>query len=108
MEAEGQALFVLNREEAESILTIREKEYLSLVAMGFKNHEIAKILFVSKSTVKKELETIFKKLFATNRANAVAIAFVHQILNTYILTDVFDQYNLKEHEHFKKTDIIPH
>ncbi len=108
MEAEGQALFVLNREEAESILTIREKEYLSLVAMGFKNHEIAKILFVSKSTVKKELEAIFKKLFATNRANAVAIAFVHQILNTYILTDVFDQYNLKEHEHFKRTDIIPH
>ncbi len=106
MEVEGQTLFVLSKEAVESILTIREKEYLSLVAMGFKNHEIAAILFVSKSTVKKELESIFKKLLARNRASAVTIAFVHQILDNAILTKVFRKYKLYEHERFKNQEII--
>ncbi len=101
MEVEGQTLFVLDKEAIKSILTIREKEYLSLVAMGFKNHEIAKILFVSHSTVKKELESIFTKLCARNRANAVTIAFLHKILTNYDLSNTYFQYNLKEHVRFQ-------
>lgn len=96
-----EAIFVLDKEIAECILTRREKEYLCLVAMGFRNHEIAKILFVSRSTVKKELESIFIKLSSRNRANAVAVAFIHKILNNTLLSEVFQQYNLQEHPIFK-------
>ncbi len=103
MVIEEQALFVLQKDKnIESVLTPRETEYLGLVAMGFKNHEIAKILYVSRSTVKKELEAIFSKLFARNRANAVTIAFLHQIIDNCILNKVFQKYNLKEHERFKR------
>ncbi len=106
METEGQTLFVLDREAVKTILTMRETEYLSLVAMGFQNNEIAKILFVSHSTVKKELESIFDKLLARNRANAVTIAFLHHILDNYILTVVYEKYNLKEHRRFKDKDFV--
>ena len=102
----GQTLFVLDREAVKTILTMRETEYLSLVAMGFQNNEIAKILFVSHSTVKKELESIFDKLLAINRANAVTIAFLHHILDNYILTVVYEKYNLKEHRRFKDKDFV--
>ena len=43
-------------------LTAREIEYISLAAIGFKNIEIADILSVTNSTVKKTLETVFSKL----------------------------------------------
>ena len=38
-----------------STLTGRELEYLSLVALGYENKEIAKILSVTASTVRKTL-----------------------------------------------------
>ena len=69
------------------ILTSREIEYLSLVALGYKNLQIAQILSVSKSTVKKTLEKIFVKLKAKDRAHAVAIAFVHNIISEKIITN---------------------
>lgn len=77
-----------------SVLTIRETEYLSLAALGYKNKEIAAILFVTLSTVRKTLETISVKLNAKNRANAVAIAFIHSILNNCILEKVRERYKL--------------
>lgn len=48
----------------ENILTPREIEYLALAALGFKNLQIAEILVVTQSTVKKMLESIFSKLNA--------------------------------------------
>ncbi len=78
-------------------LTARETEYLSLVAMGFKNSEIAKILSVTDSTVKKTLEAVFQKLFAKDRANAVAIAFMHDILNVQILSFVVKKYKVNKY-----------
>lgn len=42
----------------ENILTPREIEYLALAALGFKNLQIAEILVVTQSTVKKMLESI--------------------------------------------------
>lgn len=78
-------------------LTARETEYLSLVAMGFKNSEIAKTLSVTKSTVKKTLEAVFQKLFAKDRANAVAIAFIHDILNAQILSSVMKKYEINKY-----------
>lgn len=73
-------------------LTIREKEYLSLVALGFKNPAIAEILFVSFSTVKKTLETVFRKIQAKDRANAVAIGFIHEIITKEFITNVYHKY----------------
>ena len=45
-----------------NILTKREIEYLTLLALGCENLEIAANLVVSRSTVKKTLENIFRKL----------------------------------------------
>ncbi len=73
--------------QIKTILTKREIEYLSLVALGYKNLQIAKILSVSRSTVKKTLENIFFKLKAKDRANAVTIAFIHEILSEKIITN---------------------
>ena len=52
-------------------LSRRELEVLLLVAGGFENSEIAEIFEVQLTTVKKQLERIYKKLKAKNRANAV-------------------------------------
>lgn len=74
------------------ILTQRETEYLSLVAMGFKNKQIGLILSVSINTVKKTLENIFLKLHAIDRANAVAIAFIHDILTPEKISLIRDKF----------------
>ena len=74
------------------VLTYRETEYLSLVALGNKNKKIAEYLCVSASTVKKTVEKIFKKLSANDRANAVAIVFFLDIINTKILSDFKNMY----------------
>ena len=76
------------------ILTPREVEYLGLVALGFHNSQIAQILYVSFYTVKKTLEKIFDKLHAIDRANAVAIAFIHDILSAKVLTQIVRTYDI--------------
>ena len=73
-------------------LTSREKEYLSLAALGFRNLAISKILFVSYSTVKKTFEMISRKTEANNKTNAVAICFMHQILTQEDILSVFFKY----------------
>lgn len=76
------------------VLTPREIEYLGLVALGYHNNEIARTLYVSFYTVKKTLENIFDKLHAIDRANAVAIVFIHKILNVAVLTDLVQTYKI--------------
>lgn len=80
--------------DEKSLLTPREIEYLALVALGYKNNEIAKILYVSYSTVKKTLELIFDKLNAKNRANAVAILFMNGMLTFNQIEKIKSDYNL--------------
>ena len=77
--------------EKDNFLTYRELEYLSLVAVGYKNKKIAKELVVTVSTVKKTLENIFRKLQAKDRANAVAIAFIDE----EILSEISIKYHIK-------------
>jgi DNA-binding NarL/FixJ family response regulator len=55
-------------------LTPRESEVLSLVADGLSNKAIAGRLGVSDETVKFHLASIFGKLAASNRTDAVRIA----------------------------------
>jgi DNA-binding CsgD family transcriptional regulator len=53
-------------------LTSRESQILGWVARGKTNLEIAEILWLSPSTVRKHLENIYGKLGVHNRAAAVA------------------------------------
>ena len=78
-----------------NILTPRELEYLSLVALGFTNPQIAKKLIVSRSSVKKTLENIFRKLGAHSRANAVARAFMHKLLSEELLSQISEKYHIE-------------
>jgi DNA-binding NarL/FixJ family response regulator len=56
------------------LLTPREREVLTWVARGRSAAEIAEILHITKRTVDEHVQTLVRKLGATNRANAVAIA----------------------------------
>lgn len=56
------------------ILTMREFEVLRLIADGRTNHEIAESLFVAAGTVKAHTASIYRKLDAANRTEAVAHA----------------------------------
>lgn len=62
-------------------LSRREMEVLILVAAGLENSQIAKLFRVTLSTVKKQLERIYYKLKAKNRANAVFIAQQENIIS---------------------------
>jgi DNA-binding NarL/FixJ family response regulator len=53
-------------------LTPRESEILSALGEGMSNKEVARALGISAHTVKFHLETIFRKLEVTSRAEAVA------------------------------------
>ena len=53
-------------------LTQREIEVLQLIAEGLSNREITQKLFISLSTVKRHIATIFGKLAVNNRTQAVA------------------------------------
>lgn len=55
-------------------LSSRELEVLALIADGLSNHEIANLLVIEVSTVKKHVEHIFDKLYTKNRTSAVARA----------------------------------
>ena len=55
-------------------ITARELEVLQLVALGLSTREIADKLFVSISTVKTHTSSIFQKLDARRRTQAVQMA----------------------------------
>lgn len=52
------------------ILTQREIEIISLLAIGYKNDEIAKKLCISTHTIKTHLYNIYKKINVTSRLQA--------------------------------------
>lgn len=56
--------------KADSILTLRELEILSMVTAGATNLQIAERLFISRHTVKTHLYNIFKKINVPNRLQA--------------------------------------
>ena len=67
--------FVRNEERlAELGITPRELEVLGLIAAGMTNREIAEKLFVSENTVKTHAASVFEKLSAKRRTQAVQIA----------------------------------
>jgi len=62
------------RRRVEGRVTARERELLGLVSEGLSNHEIARRLGLSRSTVKRHIETAADKLGAVSRLQAAALA----------------------------------
>ncbi|MGI8912656.1 MAG: response regulator [Chloroflexota bacterium] len=61
-------------------LSRREQEVLQLLAQGLANKQIARALTISERTVKFHVTSIFNKLGADNRAQAVALAAQRHLL----------------------------
>lgn len=56
-------------------LTNRNKQVLQLIADGHSNKGIAVVLGLRMQTIKNHVTTIMRRLDASSRAHAVAIAF---------------------------------
>lgn len=69
------------RLSAAEILSTRELEVLRLMARGDANKEIALTLGISESTVKTHVQSIFQKLEANSRTEAVARAVALGIIS---------------------------
>lgn len=62
------------KKSTEGIISAREEEVLQLVADGLGTTEIAERLFISQKTVKNHLASIYEKLDARDRTQAVLTA----------------------------------
>lgn len=62
-------------------LTTRQLEILGYIAKGLSNRDIASLLTISEDGVKFHLRSIFSKLGAATRAEAVAFAIRHRLVN---------------------------
>jgi DNA-binding NarL/FixJ family response regulator len=69
--AVGMTTFAPKSDQPAPLLTGREREVLDLIAAGSTNREIAQRLFLSPHTVKEHTSTLYRKLHARNRAEAV-------------------------------------
>jgi DNA-binding CsgD family transcriptional regulator len=63
---------LLEARQTEVPLTAREREVLAWVARGKTNAEIARVLWLAPSTVRKHLENVYAKLGVSTRTAAVA------------------------------------
>lgn len=70
-----------DEEDAGSVLTDRELEILQIIAKGLSNNEAAKVLGLSKATIRTHLEHIYEKLDVTNRVEAVTEGIRQGIIN---------------------------
>jgi two-component system response regulator DesR len=71
MVALGMTVFAPDREHPGALLSERERQVLHLIAGGSTNREIAERLFLSPHTVKDHTSTLYRKVKAKNRADAI-------------------------------------
>jgi HD-GYP domain-containing protein (c-di-GMP phosphodiesterase class II) len=62
-------------------LTSREVEVLSLVARGLSNKQIAELLVITPKTAGSHIEHIYRKIDASNRAQASLFAMKHGLMS---------------------------
>jgi two-component system, NarL family, response regulator DegU len=62
------------KREEERVITKREEEVLQLIADGCSTPEVAAKLYISQKTVKNHLASIYEKLNARDRTQAVLLA----------------------------------
>jgi DNA-binding NarL/FixJ family response regulator len=62
-------------------LTAREREVAALAAYGMSNDEIAAALFISQATAKTHISRAMTKLGARTRAQLVALAYQHRLVD---------------------------
>ena len=67
-------------EEADIVLTRREKEVLELIAQGMTNNEIATSLFISVTTVDTHRKNLLTKFEAKNTATLIRLAAQKQLI----------------------------
>ena len=70
----GMSLFAPEADAGRRVLTDREHEVLELIGAGATNREIATHLTLSPNTVKEHASTLYRKVSARNRAEAVVQA----------------------------------
>jgi DNA-binding NarL/FixJ family response regulator len=66
---------------AEEVLTEREIEVLQLLALGLANKQIAAALSISSHTVKFHVSSIYSKLNASNRTEAVRLGLQNGLIS---------------------------
>jgi HD-GYP domain-containing protein (c-di-GMP phosphodiesterase class II) len=62
-------------------LTDREVEVLRLIARGRSNREVAEQLFISRKTVGRHVENLYRKIEVSSRAAAAVFAMEHGLLD---------------------------
>lgn len=77
---EKQMLYETPRIAAHNILTEREKQVVDLVCKGLKNKEIADKLFITETTIRHHLSSIFEKLKLTSRLELVIYSFKNNLV----------------------------
>lgn len=63
-----------------AVLTEREREVLNLICQGMKNKNIADKLFITETTVRHHLTSIFEKLNVNSRLELVVYAFREKLV----------------------------
>lgn len=73
------------------LLKENEDKILKLTALGLTNNEIAQRMYLSSCTIKVYKESIFRKLNAKNKVEAIIKAYKRGILN---LDELYEQEEL--------------
>lgn len=71
---------VLQAEVEDFGITIREREILENLVLGFTYDQIATTLFISRGTVRKHIEKIYRKLRVNNKIEAIQKAQQNKIV----------------------------
>lgn len=61
------------------LLSVREREVLRLVCLGLTNDEVAAELFVSINTLKTHIRSVYRKIGANRRSQAILWGTAHQV-----------------------------